>query len=68
MEHIERPEPGSLWEHHSGRFYKVLFMANDVAPHKPDYPPTVVYEGVENGKRWAGRLDDWYRRMTKVKL
>lgn len=62
---IERPERGSMWMHRSGRTYRVLFIANDVPDPKPEYPVTVVYEGI-NGARWAGRLDDWHRRMTKL--
>lgn len=60
------PAEGSLWKHHSGREYRVLFIANNVPDPKPDYPPTVVYEGLANGKRWAGRLDDWHRRMSPI--
>lgn len=62
---IERPSSGSVWRHHSGRLYRVLFIANDVEPQKPKYPATVVYEGVQNGKIWAGPLSDWHRRMTE---
>lgn len=57
------PVAGQVWRHHSGQMYTVLGLANDVVEAKPDYPPTVVYTG-ENGKMWAGRLDDWHRRMT----
>lgn len=59
-----KPEPGSFWQHHSGNLYRVLFIANDVENPRPDYPVTVIYETVHNGKKWAGRLDDWHRRMT----
>jgi hypothetical protein len=57
------PNPGSLWKHHSGRIYKVLFLTNERDSRQDKYPRTVVYEG-ENGKRWSGPLSDWYRRMT----
>lgn len=60
----EKPQPGSFWQHHSGNLYRVLFIANDVDDPKSDYPPTVIYETVSNNKKWAGRLDDWHRRMT----
>lgn len=63
---VERPAEGSLWVHHSGREYRVLFVVNDAPEPKPDYPVCVVYHGVSDGRRWAGRLDDWHRRMTKV--
>ena len=60
------PMPGSRWLHHSGRMYTVLFLVNEPESNKPQYPRTVVYIG-PNGKLWAGRLDDWHRRMTEVK-
>jgi len=60
---MEEPGPGSLWLHHSGRIYKVLFLTN--LRNNEKYPRTVVYEG-ENGLRWSGPLSDWHRRMTKL--
>lgn len=62
---MNKPVPYSKWKHHSGRVYTVLFIANDVDDPKPEYPPTVVYQG-ENSKYWAGKLDDWHRRMTLI--
>lgn len=61
---IEKPAPGSVWVHKSGRLYRVLFIANDGEIPKEGYPLTVVYENVHNGIRYAGRLDDWHRRMS----
>jgi hypothetical protein len=61
---MEEPEVGSVWEHHSGRIYVVLFLVNEPNSDKPDYPRTVIYRG-PNGKLWSGRLDDWHRRMRR---
>ena len=61
----EEPKSGSIWRHHSGRIYTVLFLVNEPDSTKPEYPRTVVYVG-QNGKLWAGRLDDWHRRMTAL--
>jgi len=60
---MDTPEPfdGSVWRHHSGRYYEVLFLTNE--HDRSDYPRTVVYQG-QNGKRWSGPLADWHRRMT----
>lgn len=66
MSELKKPQAGEFWKHHSGRLYEVIAIANDVEDPKPEYPPTVVYSGVDNGKIWAGRLDDWHRRMTFV--
>lgn len=67
MESDIRPVPDSYWRHtKSGNIYRVIFIANDVENPRPEYPTTVVYEGMHNGKVWAGRLDDWHRRMKDV--
>lgn len=63
---IEPPKNGSMWRHHSGRLYEVLFMTNQGEEPNWAYPPTVVYRGVENSKLWSGPLHDWYRRMKPV--
>lgn len=60
----KKPQEGEYWKHHSGRTYEVIAIANDVVDPRPEYPVTVVYKGVVNGNIWAGRLDDWHRRMT----
>ena len=60
-----RPEPDTRWRHRNGVVYRVLFIAN--LPDHEGYPETVVYEGELNGRRWAARLDDWHRRMTRVR-
>lgn len=65
------PKEGSKWRHHSGRIYTVLFLTNFEGADGADearrsaYPPTVIYQG-ENGLRWSGPLNDWYRRMTEI--
>lgn len=62
-----RPEPGDVWEHHSGRHYEVLFITNDPGLEekpKADYPETVVYQNITNKRRYSGTLSDWHRRMT----
>lgn len=60
--------PNTCWKHNnSGCIYLILMLANTEGndPEKKDkYPPTVVYKDINNGKIWAGRLDDWHRRMT----
>jgi hypothetical protein len=61
--YMREPPSGSVWKHHSGRLYTVLFLANGY--DRVEYPRTVVYVGT-NGKMWAGKLADWHRRMTEV--
>jgi hypothetical protein len=56
-------QPGTRWIHHSGRIYEVLYRANDVPEPKSEYPLIIVYKNIDNGTIWAGRADDWHRRM-----
>lgn len=64
-----KPTPGSFWLHtKTGNVYEVLHIANDVENPRPQYPTSVVYRGVHNGKVWSGRLDDWHRRMKEHPL
>lgn len=67
MTENQTPTPGSVWEHHSSRLYKVLFLTN-TAGDGVTCPHTVVYEGYHNTppNRWSGPLSDWHRRMTYV--
>ena len=57
----------SVWSHHSGRVYKVLFFTNGEGERAPKYPKTVVYENVDNGNRYSRPLDDWHRSMTLIR-
>ena len=33
----------------------------------PEYPPTVVYQGLFNGKVWAKPLANFMAKMTRIK-
>ncbi len=61
---MNRPKEGSFWRHHSGRVYRVMFIAN--LPGNDRYPETVVYEGVWNMMKWSRPLSDWHRSMTEI--
>lgn len=72
MEEWKDISAGSLWRHHSGRLYRVLFLTNVPEKHDaPDedrrkkYPTTVVYENADSGRKFSRRADDWHRSMTK---
>ena len=56
---------GQVWHHHSGRNYRVLFLANTTHPSEK-FPPTVVYENVANETIWSRPLFDWHRSFTFV--
>lgn len=62
---VEPPEAGSTWKHHNGNAYGVLLLTN-VGSERPEYPPTVVYVNVANGKWYSRPVADWHRSMTEV--
>jgi len=57
--------PGSVWRHRNGEAYTVRILTNEDS-RNPEYVPTVVYEGVRNGKYWSRPLADWHRSFTRV--
>lgn len=61
------PEPGSCWQHRNGAVYEVLMITNADSA-KPEYPPTVVYQGTVNRKLWSRPVADWHRSMTLIKV
>ena len=58
---------GSLHRHKSGAVYTVIAHLN-VENTKPDYPQTVAYRNVDNGKEYCRRLDDWARSFVPVSM
>lgn len=62
----QKPRTGTMWRHYNGNYYDVLALANECSD-RPEYPPTVVYQG-DNGKIWSRRLSDWDRSFTFVGL
>ena len=60
------PKPKSLWRHKNGNYYEVLLIANLYSERLEEYPITVVYIGVINGKIWSRPLDRWHGSMTEV--
>ncbi len=58
-----RPKTNQVWQHRNGNFYRVILLTN-VDSDRPEYPETVVYENIDNGKRYSRLLSDWHRSMT----
>ena len=58
--------PDSVWMHVNGNKYRVLVIANVETERPVEYPPTVVYQNIDNGKVYSRLRSDWYRSMTKV--
>jgi hypothetical protein len=57
--------PDSLWRHHSGRRYHVVFLTNEFSANTEKYPVTVVYRGVVNGRRWSKSRERFLATMTR---
>lgn len=60
------PRPTSEWQHKNGNRYTVLCIANEFTDRPEQYPPTVVYQGL-NGRIWSRPVSDWARSMTLVR-
>lgn len=58
------PQFGSAWQHHTGRVYTVLGVAN-TENLNPKYPVTVIFVG-RTGNLWAKPLDNFLEKMHKV--
>jgi hypothetical protein len=54
----------SIWQHKSGAFYRIMHIANH--ENTSALPLTVVYYNVTTDEVYAGRADDWERRMTNI--
>lgn len=61
---VELPKPGQLWEHHNGKEYRVMHVANQYSQDLVKYPITIVYRGF-NGRVWAKSLGNWFTAMTR---
>lgn len=61
------PTTGSYWQHRNGVVYEVLMITNADST-KPEYPPTVVYQGAVNRKLWSRPVADWHRSMTLIRV
>lgn len=57
------PKEGSVWRHRNGAKYAVLMIANSESQN-PEYPLTVVYRNVTNGKVWSRPASEWLRSMS----
>jgi hypothetical protein len=61
-----RPEVGSLWRHKNGNLYVVEDITNQESERQGEYPTTVVYRNVLNGKPYSRALWRWPLSMTPV--
>ena len=54
--------PGTRWQHHSGRFYRVMMVVNEHATDRTKYPLLVVYMD-EQQRTWCKPMDRFLRSM-----
>lgn len=64
------PEPGTLWEHSSGREYEVTGFLNVHTSNPRRYPVMVTYRsvGAVPGRKWTRPLHEWYRSFAPMDL
>jgi hypothetical protein len=58
------PYLGSTWRHHNGNRYVVVLYTNVETDRQGQYPTTVVYRNIINGKHYSRKLVDWEGSMT----
>lgn len=60
-----KPKEGYVYQHTNGNTYTVIAIANELS-QRSDYPPSVVYKGT-NGNIWVKPLENFMRKMTRIK-
>lgn len=66
IQYYYEPRQGYVYQHINGNVYHVVAIANQESK-RPEYPPTVVYQGLINGKVWAKPLTNFMTKMTRIK-
>lgn len=60
------PKIQSLWRHKVNKnLYRVIQIANE-SSERCEYPITVIYQGLLNGKIWCKTLDNFNDRMIHL--
>jgi len=62
----EFPAIGSLWRHKNGNLYRVTDITNVETARQDEYPTSVIYRNVNNGKAYSRKLVRWHGWMTLV--
>lgn len=59
-------EEQSVWQHKNGNYYQVIMLTNLSAEEsrKTEYPPTVVYKSLSDGKVWSRTVERWFPSFT----
>lgn len=66
-DHMTWPRVGSVWSHTNGNRYMVHDFTNVETDRQDEYPTTIVYRNMDNGKLYSRRLIDWERSMVLVR-
>lgn len=66
-DHMTWPRVNSVWSHRNGNVYQVLDYTNVESDRQDDYPTTVVYRNLDDGRKYSRRLVDWDRSMSWVR-
>jgi len=63
---MNNPEIGSTWIHKNGSTYTVLLLSNLNSGRLDEYPPTVVYQRLNDLTVWNRPIALWYQSMTQL--
>lgn len=60
------PKVGELWQHYRGGTYAVLHLANQDATDTEQFPPTVVYQAIDDERIWSRPTSEFLAKFSIV--
>lgn len=62
----EDVQPGTRWQHHSGKYYRVMMLTNEHSQQREKFPLTVVYMD-EQQRTWSRPVMKFIYKFMPVK-
>lgn len=62
---LDTLNPGSIWQHHTGRAYTILMVTNTASTDAARFPATVVYKDMKNN-HWSKSVPRFLASMKRV--
>jgi hypothetical protein len=62
----EKPHIWTIWGHRNGNKYRVCGFSNLSSDNHDKYPPTVIYEDVNNRIVWTKPISRWRESMIEL--
>ena len=59
-------QPGTRWQHHSGKYYRVMMLTNEYSQQQDKFPLTVIYMD-EQQRTWSRPVMKFIYKFKPVK-